>query len=220
MAREGTDTVARIGDNSLPALAESIRRDHAEVERCKQTGCEHAIRAGNALIEAKGAVKRGAWLAFVASCGVPRSTAKAYMQVARMANAVGHLSFRKAVKALAEPKITRDADVLPFPADRVTNQPRAKRKAKPRGESHTKGRARAVKREPGAPVPRQPRFVEAPRYFEEALLAIELCTSHYAFPDIDAVLQTAIKQRIGRAKLDEFIAYLSRLRDALGEEAK
>jgi hypothetical protein len=87
--------------NYLGDLAAGIREDHEAVEQGKASGLKHAIAAGKKLIEAKKKVKeeRGSWIEWVENnCKFTRQLANMYMRVAKMENAVLHLSFRQAIQ--------------------------------------------------------------------------------------------------------------------------
>ena len=69
--------------NSLADLAARIRAEHEGVAAAIRRGLEHAIRAGDLLIEAKGKVPHGEWLPWLATTGVPERAAQRYMRLAR-----------------------------------------------------------------------------------------------------------------------------------------
>jgi hypothetical protein len=97
----GKANLKLIGSNYLGDLAAGIREDHDAVEQSKGAGLKHAIAAGKKLIEAKKKVKeeRGSWIEWVEqNCKFTRRLASMYMRVAKMGNAVSHLSFREAIK--------------------------------------------------------------------------------------------------------------------------
>ena len=72
-----------IGDNRLAVLAREIRIRHAGVKIAAEVASEHAIAAGNALIEAKALVAHGQWLPWLDShCGFSERTAQLYMRIA------------------------------------------------------------------------------------------------------------------------------------------
>jgi hypothetical protein len=93
--------------NSLVDLAARIRTEHdgakAAVKRC----VEHAIAAGEFLIEAKAQLKHGQWLPWLQErCGLNERTARRYMRVAKNKDKLGEnghvsdLSLRGAIDAL------------------------------------------------------------------------------------------------------------------------
>jgi hypothetical protein len=69
--------------NSLTDLAARIRTEHEGTVAAMRRGVEHAIRAGELLIEAKGKVPHGQWLSWLATTGVPERAAQRYMRLAR-----------------------------------------------------------------------------------------------------------------------------------------
>jgi hypothetical protein len=98
--------------DSLEELARRINVEHQECGRLLQAGLHHAMNAGKLLLEAKERVGHGGWLPWL-KANVPFSerTARGYMRVAREVPKLGEgnrqrvadLSYRKALKALAEP---------------------------------------------------------------------------------------------------------------------
>jgi hypothetical protein len=132
--------------NELRNLATRIRAAHAVVGSAMQ----HAIEAGQLLIEAKKQVPRGAWLSWLEDkCEISERTAQAYMRIARQleqlddakAQLVADLSFRDALKqfartaravkvlspsdletVLTETETTSDTAVIPDVAQRLINQ--------------------------------------------------------------------------------------------------
>jgi hypothetical protein len=94
---------------TLTRLAASIRVEHEAAERHARSAVEHAIRAGELLIEAKAQVAHGEWLPWLAENFPARPvTAQRYMRLAVNASRVTHLdeaeSIREALAVLAEPK--------------------------------------------------------------------------------------------------------------------
>jgi hypothetical protein len=97
----------------LTDLAEQINAEHQACEQAFRAGVQHAINAGNLLIQAREHCPHGTWLPWLAANfhGSER-TAQAYMRVARewpaleAANPqrVTELSYRDALKELAEPR--------------------------------------------------------------------------------------------------------------------
>jgi hypothetical protein len=69
--------------NSLADLAARIRQEHQAAATAMKRGLEHAIAAGNLLIEAKALLKHGEWLPWLRDhVQIPERTAQRYMQVA------------------------------------------------------------------------------------------------------------------------------------------
>jgi hypothetical protein len=94
--------------NSLVDLAARIRVEHDGARAAAKRGVEHAIAAGQLLIEAKAKLQHGQWTNWLQEhCGLPDRTARAYMRVAkhqkRLAaenGSVADLSLRAALEAL------------------------------------------------------------------------------------------------------------------------
>ena len=110
---------------NLPALNDLAKRINEEHEACQvamRSAVEHAVRAGELLIEAKAGLAHGQWLPWLEGhCGVSERTAQAYMRLARElpklepedAQRVADLPLREALKELAEPTDVIDK-VIPF----------------------------------------------------------------------------------------------------------
>lgn len=96
--------------NSLADLAARICAEHEAAAAALNDGLQHAMAAGQLLLEAKKQIEHGDWLAWVEkNCAMTIRTAQAYMRVARSFKGLGantqrvaHLSFRDALKALAK----------------------------------------------------------------------------------------------------------------------
>jgi protein gp37 len=109
---ESNKVPAAVGSNSLADLAHRIRQEHEATAIALARGIEHAIRAGELLIEAKAHpdLRHGQWLPWLEGhCAVSARTAQLYMQVARHrfeleANTPGlaHLTLEGAAKTLAK----------------------------------------------------------------------------------------------------------------------
>jgi DUF3102 family protein len=102
-----TAAAAIQGDNRLPILAAEIRHANAESQRASRLSIESAIKAGEALIEAKGCLKHGAWLPWLRdNCELPERTARLYMRLARRKDelsksaTVADLTIREAISLL------------------------------------------------------------------------------------------------------------------------
>jgi hypothetical protein len=104
-------------------LATKINEAHAEAVQAAQSALLHAREAGDLLLEAKAALPHGAWAEWLAEyVTFSDRTARGYMRVASRweelpenGNGVADLSFRGALKLLAEPAETEDSlpDYLP-----------------------------------------------------------------------------------------------------------
>ena len=112
----GTTSVpALAGSNYLVDIAARIKTEHQAVEASFKRGIEHAIAAGELLLEAKlrPEIKHGDWLPWVEQCcGVTPRAAQMYMRVAKYRaeleskyETVSHLTLRKALSALAGPTL-------------------------------------------------------------------------------------------------------------------
>ena len=104
-------TVA-LDKSNLDSLAVEIDREHEAVKAAFQTGIEHAIKAGELLIEAKKEIPHGNWEAWVQiNCSVKKRMAQNYMKLARevpkldaaKAQALAHLGVEATLNALAIP---------------------------------------------------------------------------------------------------------------------
>jgi hypothetical protein len=84
-----TATPARAGSNSLPDLAARIRVEHEATSVALKSSVEHAIVAGELLIEAKALVQHGQWLPWLAkNCALSERTAQLYMRCAKNRSAI------------------------------------------------------------------------------------------------------------------------------------
>jgi hypothetical protein len=106
------DTTTEIdGSNSLADLAARIRIEHEACTTALKRGLQHAIAAGELLIEAKAKLnKHGRWLPWLRDhCVMPERTARLYMRLASNREQIGNvadLSIRGAIALLATPKGT------------------------------------------------------------------------------------------------------------------
>ena len=98
----------------LDNLARRINAQHEACRDAANAAVEHAVHAGELLIEAKASIPHGEWLTWIEGrCGVSERTAQAYMRLARelpkldseKAQRVEDLPLRKALAELAEPKL-------------------------------------------------------------------------------------------------------------------
>jgi Protein of unknown function (DUF3102) len=99
--------------NSLADLAARIKAEHEACTAAMQRSLQHAIAAGELLIEAKRQLKHGEWLPWLRDhCAMPERTARLYMRLAsnrelieqQIGNGVADLSVRGAVALIAAPK--------------------------------------------------------------------------------------------------------------------
>ncbi len=95
----------------LREIAQRISNEHQACRNAAQSAVEHAICAGELLLEAKSKVPHGHWLSWLeGNCGIAERTAQAYMRLARelpklepgKAQRVADLPFRQALSAIAE----------------------------------------------------------------------------------------------------------------------
>ncbi len=101
---------------NLPALDDLARRIKEEHQACRdaaQSAVDHAVMAGQLLLEAKDGIPHGQWLPWLnGHCDVAERTAQTYMRLARelskiepeKAQRVADLPLRQALKELAEPE--------------------------------------------------------------------------------------------------------------------
>ena len=101
---------------NLPALDDLARRIREEHHACRdaaQSAVEHAVTAGQLLLEAKAGLPHGQWLPWLnGHCNISERTSQAYMRLARelpkleteKAQRVADLPLRKALAALSEPR--------------------------------------------------------------------------------------------------------------------
>ena len=97
-----------------------IRHEHEQVATSMMSVINHAIAAGELLLEAKRQVKHGEWLPWLAeNCDIAERTAQVYMRLARTPlekrNAVADLPLRDALTSLASPSAPapdEDGDAL------------------------------------------------------------------------------------------------------------
>jgi hypothetical protein len=109
--------------NSLVELAARIRAEHASAEGTVKRGVEHAIAAGDLLIEAKSKLQDGQWLTWLNEhCEISDRTARRYMRVARnkmqLATKNGHvadLSLRGALDVLTAHLVPDDEWTVVMP---------------------------------------------------------------------------------------------------------
>ncbi len=97
--------------SALISLAADINREHEAAQECAGKAVEHAKRAGELLIEAKGTIPHGEWIPWLATnVQFSERTAQTYMRVTRelpklegeKAHRVADLSLRDAIRALSQ----------------------------------------------------------------------------------------------------------------------
>jgi hypothetical protein len=93
--------------NSLVDLAARIKAEHEAAAGALKRSVEHAIAAGDLLIEAKAQVPHGQWLPWLKEhCQIPERTARLYMRLAKNKTEIGNvadLTVRGAAALLASP---------------------------------------------------------------------------------------------------------------------
>jgi N6-adenosine-specific RNA methylase IME4 len=105
-------TCARMG-MSLAEIAARIKLAHQAAATSLKCGIEHAITAGELLIEAKKHIPHGQWLPWLGEhCGITPRSAQGYMKLARNRDkleantqALAHLTIEGALKSLAAPSL-------------------------------------------------------------------------------------------------------------------
>jgi len=91
--------------NSLADLAARIHQQHDAASNALKSAVDHAIAAGELLLQAKEQLKHGTWLPWLqANCEIPERTVQAFMRLARLLiqkrNAVADLPLREALSAI------------------------------------------------------------------------------------------------------------------------
>ena len=69
--------------NSLTDLRERLKNEHAAVASAFKTSLQHAMAAGDILIEAKAQLKHGQWLSWLQACELPERRAQRYIRLAK-----------------------------------------------------------------------------------------------------------------------------------------
>ncbi len=112
--------------NPLDLLRNRLIAEHAAVADALTTALNHAMNAGDVLIEAKAQLDHGGWLPWLDSCGISVRLAQRYVRLARHrstieANATSqtHLSVSGALALLANPK----KEAVPIDLSRYTLDP-------------------------------------------------------------------------------------------------
>ena len=77
-----TSITTLAASNSLADLRERLRIEHAASPRPQRTSLNHAMAAGDILIQAKATAPRGQWLPWLKSCGLSERTAQRYIRLA------------------------------------------------------------------------------------------------------------------------------------------
>jgi hypothetical protein len=74
--------------NSLADLAARIRAEHEAAGGALKRSLQHAIAAGELLLEAKAQLKHGQWLPWLESCGISERTAQRYIRLVHNREAI------------------------------------------------------------------------------------------------------------------------------------
>jgi hypothetical protein len=101
------ERVMTAGSNWLAELAARIRSEHEAVGSAVRSALDHAVAAGQMLIEAKSSLPHGGWLLWLRShCKIPPRTASHYMRLAKRlpeSARVADLTVTEALDLLAPP---------------------------------------------------------------------------------------------------------------------
>jgi Protein of unknown function (DUF3102) len=116
IARQLTAGADLSWSNSLTDLAARIRIELTGARNAAKRGAEHALAAGDLLLEAKAQLAHGQWLPWLRDhCEISNRTARLYMRLARNRQAieseignVADLTLRSAVEAIAPASNYRD----------------------------------------------------------------------------------------------------------------
>lgn len=115
LERIRTGGIVSGSSNRLAVLADEIRSEHAGIAQSLARGLQHAITAGELLIEAKALLKHGQWLPWLsAHCALSERTARLYVRLAknraRIKTEIGNvadLSVRGALALIAPPEASQ-----------------------------------------------------------------------------------------------------------------
>jgi Protein of unknown function (DUF3102) len=101
--------------NSLTDLRERLKTEHAAAAAALTNSLNHAMAAGDILIEAKLQLRHGQWLPWLENCGIAERTAQRYIRLARNRAAiesksdnVSDLSVSSALSFLATPRVPKN----------------------------------------------------------------------------------------------------------------
>ena len=84
MSTTNTIKIVRPTDLDLTALAGQIKHEHGQCENAARSAVQHAIRAGELLVDAKARCQHGTWKRWIEEhCGFSLRTAQLYMGIAR-----------------------------------------------------------------------------------------------------------------------------------------
>lgn len=104
-------TSVALAPNRLATLAVEVRTECGLADEAWNAAVQHAINAGNLLIEAKSLVRHGEWGPWLQDVGLPERTARNYMRLARNSGYVADLpTVSQAIAALTSPKEGSEPD--------------------------------------------------------------------------------------------------------------
>jgi hypothetical protein len=123
-----TTTTDAAASNSLADLAARIRAEHEACGTALRRGLEHAIAAGELLIQAKDQLAHGQWLPWLREhCQIPERTAQLYMRLARHLPEIRNVAdstLTEAVSLIAKPTVAEAiSDAEPGPAGQLERAP-------------------------------------------------------------------------------------------------
>jgi hypothetical protein len=115
--------------NSLADLAARIRAEHEAAGGALKRSLQHAIAAGELLLEAKAQLRHGQWLPWLESCGISERTAQRYIRLVRNREAIeakcdtlSDLSVSGALAMIAAPRDELSVHLAQSTADSVFDQ--------------------------------------------------------------------------------------------------
>ncbi|MGY4411962.1 hypothetical protein ACVWW4_003698 [Bradyrhizobium sp. LB7.1] len=129
-AQREMGSVAGGSSNRLAVLADEIRSEHAGIVQSLTRGLEHAITAGELLIEAKALLRHGQWLPWLnAHCALSERTARLYVRLAKNRarieteiGSVADLSVRGALALIAPPEASHLSDFAPLAVETALDE--------------------------------------------------------------------------------------------------
>ena len=99
-------TKNELAKSELTAISTQINSAHRECLSAMRSSIDHAIKAGDLLVQAKALVNHGDWLNWVSdNCSFSERTARAYMRVAKNKTAItADMTMIGALNMLSTPK--------------------------------------------------------------------------------------------------------------------
>ena len=100
-----------LAKSELTAISTQINLAHKECLLAMRSSLDHAIKAGDLLIQAKAKINHGDWLKWLSNnCECSERTARAYMRVAKNKTAIAaDMTMTEALKMLSAPKASHNA---------------------------------------------------------------------------------------------------------------